>query len=57
MERITRYKYSKVGSFACLRNPKKAGMSGAGRVKRRVVQDEVGRVQIRETVNHCQETS
>lgn len=39
-----RYKCSKVGRLACLRNPETV-VSGAGRVRGRVVQDEVGRRQ------------
>lgn len=39
-----RYKCSKVESLACLRNPETV-VSGAGRVRGRVVQDEVGRGQ------------
>lgn len=41
----SRYKCSEVGSLACLRDPKKAVVSGARRVSGRVVQDEVGRGQ------------
>lgn len=42
--------------FCMSEEPKEGRCVWSRRVKGRVVQDEMGRVRIRGTVNHCQET-